>query len=285
MAAATAVTARSSGTNAASSAPKARTRITSVIGSDVNSAFWKSSSNAWDSALSALPSPNCSMRKSACRLSRAATASSDGSIRVLGVLARYVEGHERRAAVLGALPRVVPPVGAVHVPHVPGGLEPGHDVRHHAAELRVAGAGAVLALDEDALVGVLGEVLRGDLVGTPGLADAEVGVVERPGSDRAADEHGGDHEGEPAEDRLLPVVRAPAARARCEVSRGVHENENRATRARFPFGLPVSGGSVIRTPAAPPAPRSPSAASRACSAGTSSSRRATSSSPAGARRG
>ena len=81
MAAATAVTARSSGTNAASSAPKARTRITSVIGSDVNSAFLKSSANAWDSALSALPSPNCSMRKSVCRLSRAATASRDGSMR------------------------------------------------------------------------------------------------------------------------------------------------------------------------------------------------------------
>ena len=61
-AAATAVTASSRGTNAASRAPKARMRITSVIGREVNSAFLKSSSNAFESALSALPSPNCSMR-------------------------------------------------------------------------------------------------------------------------------------------------------------------------------------------------------------------------------
>ena len=59
---ATAVIASSSGTNAASSAPKARIRITSVIGSEVTSAFLKSSSKAFESALSALPSPNCSIR-------------------------------------------------------------------------------------------------------------------------------------------------------------------------------------------------------------------------------
>ena len=34
----------------------------SVIGSEVTSAFWKSSSNAWLSALSALAPPNSSMR-------------------------------------------------------------------------------------------------------------------------------------------------------------------------------------------------------------------------------
>jgi hypothetical protein len=56
------VIASSRGTNAASRAPKARIRITSVIGSEVTSAFWKSSENASLSALSALASPNCSMR-------------------------------------------------------------------------------------------------------------------------------------------------------------------------------------------------------------------------------
>ena len=62
IAAATAVIASSRGTKAASRAPKARMRITSVIGREVNSAFLKSSENAFVSALSALPSPNCSMR-------------------------------------------------------------------------------------------------------------------------------------------------------------------------------------------------------------------------------
>ena len=62
MAAATAVIASSRGTKAASRAPKARIRMTSVIGSEVNSALRKSSSKALESALSALPSPNCSIR-------------------------------------------------------------------------------------------------------------------------------------------------------------------------------------------------------------------------------
>ena len=62
IAAPTAVIASSSGTNAASSAPKARMRITSVIGTEVSSAFLKSSAKAFESALSALPSPNCSIR-------------------------------------------------------------------------------------------------------------------------------------------------------------------------------------------------------------------------------
>jgi hypothetical protein len=79
MAAATAVIASTSGTKAASSAPNARIRITSVIGSEVNSAFWKSSSKALLSAFSALPSPNCSTRKPRCSLWSAATASSEGS--------------------------------------------------------------------------------------------------------------------------------------------------------------------------------------------------------------
>ena len=51
----------------------------SVIGSEVTSAFWKSSSNAWLSALSALAPPNSSMRYEGCCLSRAATAFSAGS--------------------------------------------------------------------------------------------------------------------------------------------------------------------------------------------------------------
>ena len=79
MAAATAVTASSSGTKAASSAPKARMRMIRVIGREVTSAFWKSSSKAWLSAFSALASPNSSMRKPACWRSSFATVARAGS--------------------------------------------------------------------------------------------------------------------------------------------------------------------------------------------------------------
>jgi hypothetical protein len=58
MVAATAVMPSSSGTPAATSAPNATMRMISVIGSERTSAFLKSSSNAFEIALSALASPN-----------------------------------------------------------------------------------------------------------------------------------------------------------------------------------------------------------------------------------
>ncbi len=54
----TAVNPSSSGTPAATRAPKASTRMISVIGSESVSAFLKSSSKAFDSALLALAPPN-----------------------------------------------------------------------------------------------------------------------------------------------------------------------------------------------------------------------------------
>ena len=55
----TADSASSRGTPAATIAPKARTRISIVIGSDSVSAFLKSSLKAWSDGLLALASPNC----------------------------------------------------------------------------------------------------------------------------------------------------------------------------------------------------------------------------------
>ena len=77
----TAVSARSSGRPAATSAPNATSRMSSVIGSDSVSARLKSSSKAFDSALSADAPPNCSMRSSGCARCAAAVAASDGSTR------------------------------------------------------------------------------------------------------------------------------------------------------------------------------------------------------------
>ena len=58
---ATAVRPRSSGRPAATRAPNATSRISSVIGSDSVSAFWRSFSNAAMSSFSELASPNWAM--------------------------------------------------------------------------------------------------------------------------------------------------------------------------------------------------------------------------------
>ena len=56
-----------------------------MIGSDSNSAFLKSFSNAADSALSALASPNCSMRSSGCARWAAVVAARVASTRSFAV--------------------------------------------------------------------------------------------------------------------------------------------------------------------------------------------------------
>ena len=77
----TAVRPSSSGTPAATSAPNATTRISSVIGSERNSAFLKSSSNALLMASSALASPNWPTKTSGFAFWAAALAASTGSTR------------------------------------------------------------------------------------------------------------------------------------------------------------------------------------------------------------
>ena len=72
--ASTAENASSSGTRAATRAPKASTSRTSVTGREVVSAFARSSLNTFSSALLALAMPNCSTRVPGWRLSTAATA-------------------------------------------------------------------------------------------------------------------------------------------------------------------------------------------------------------------
>ena len=77
----TADRASSSGSPAATSEPNATIRISSVIGSDSVSAFLKSFSKTSPSALPALASPNCSMRRSGLAACAAATAASGASTR------------------------------------------------------------------------------------------------------------------------------------------------------------------------------------------------------------
>ena len=62
----TAVRPSSSGSPAATSAPKATTRMTSVTNSERNSARWKSSSKRSETPLSTVASPKASMRIVGC---------------------------------------------------------------------------------------------------------------------------------------------------------------------------------------------------------------------------
>ena len=66
---------------AATSAPKASTRITSVTGSDVNSARWKSADMRSLIALLALPSPTSPMNSPGWARCTAAVAASAGPTR------------------------------------------------------------------------------------------------------------------------------------------------------------------------------------------------------------
>ena len=83
---------------AATSAPKASTRITSVIGSEVTSAFLKSSSNFFEIALSALASPNCSMRSSGFARWAAAVAASVASTRSLASSSSFAASSKLTSA-------------------------------------------------------------------------------------------------------------------------------------------------------------------------------------------
>ena len=79
----TAVNPSSSGTPAATSAPKARMRMISVIGSERNSAFLKSSLNDFESALFALASPNWPTKTFGLSALTFATEATTGSMRLL----------------------------------------------------------------------------------------------------------------------------------------------------------------------------------------------------------
>ena len=139
---------------------------------------------------------------------------------LLGV--REAERDQRGAAVLGDLALVALGQRGLDVLDVLGLLEPGDDVVDPGLDGGIIEVQlAVAGLDEHLLVGLVREVRVVDRgVGDARLAVAGVLVGERVGADRAAEDEGGDHEGEPAADRDLAVLRAPISGARSEVSLG-----------------------------------------------------------------
>ena len=107
----------------------------------------------------------------------------------------------------------------LELPHLREALEGRGDVFDRRAEGGIVG-GLRVGLDQDPLdllVGLLREGLLDDRVGPSGLPDDEIALLEVLGSDRPADDDGGDHEREPTEDRGLPVTCAPATHPGREV--------------------------------------------------------------------
>ncbi len=218
----TAVRPSSSGTPAAISAPKATTRISSVIGSESVSARWKSFSNCALSALAAEASPNCSMRSSGCAFCAAATAASEESTRSSdssmspGTL--KVTSAERPS--LEIWPSLPLANGDSTSRHVLGRGELGGDVVDRGAERRVCSLAVALGLDEHRLRGLLGERVGAGLVGDARGAVALLLGSEGLGADHAADDERDRDEREPSEDGGLAVLCGPAPCAGREVGVG-----------------------------------------------------------------
>ena len=224
----TAVAPSSSGSPAATSAPNAISRITSVIGSERNSAFWKSSSNASPISFSADASPNSPITTSGCCFCSAATAASGASTASLAVSSS--PGSSKLTSTERPSSETLPAFSGTSglstslTPFVASSLV--DDVVDRGGELRITDLEPVLALDEHGLAGLVGEAGGlDDLVAALGLAVAGVLVGERLVPDHPAEHGGEDHEGEPAEDGLLAVLRAPAAGARSETLR-LHSGEH-----------------------------------------------------------
>ncbi len=135
-------------------------------------------------------------------------------------VAADVEVDDRRVAVRGDLSAIGRGVRALHVRDDRDGGHAADDLLDGGPEGRVVG-GERPALDEHRLVGGLIERLVEDPGGPAGLAGEGLVVAELLGADRPADHDGGDDEREPAEDRGLPMARAPAAHPGRDVGAGL----------------------------------------------------------------
>jgi hypothetical protein len=138
------------------------------------------------------------------------------------VITRDLEGDQAGPAVVGQLALVALGERRLDLVDMRHRLEARHHVLDGGVERGIADLDRALALHEHLLVRGLGEVGGGDrAVGDLGRAVAVVLVGDRALADGAAEHEGDDDEREPAEDRRLAVLGAPAARAGRDV-RGLH---------------------------------------------------------------
>ena len=211
--------ASSTGSPAATSAPNANSRITSVTGSDEYSARWKSLFSVSLSSWFALAKPNSATVKRVVAVLHAGDGVEHRLHPLVGrlLVALHLELDEHRVAVVGDLARVAGRERRAHVLDLRPRRDGPHDVRDRGAERRI-GDGLRLRLDEHALVGAVREVgLLQDLLGRLRLAGGGVGVLQHPRAGDGAERDCDDAEREPGRNGRLPVSGAPAAGARGDV--------------------------------------------------------------------
>ena len=172
---------------AATSAPNAKIRITSVIGSDSVRALAKSSLKLLFSALSALASP-------ACWILQAGVGPLSGRGRGQRradlvcrrrLVAADLEADQRRVPVAGDLTAVGGRQRRAQVLHGPDRRQPPDDIATAAWNCGSRDR-QLAALDQHLLAGRLRELRVEDLVRAAGLADAVVVAGDVLGADRAA---------------------------------------------------------------------------------------------------
>ena len=198
---------------AATSAPKATTRMIRVSGTENSPAFLRSSKKPASTAFPVLV-PNDPMKKSGFAFWSSSTRSTTGSI-LSGSVVRVpsdLEPHERRMLVARDLARVFFVERRLHLRDRVERSDSRDDRLHGLLERRVGGRQRPM-LNEDGLARGLPEVLVQDLVHSARLP--RPGGLEHDQLHRGddADREQGDRERKPAEDRLLAVMSAPARHA------------------------------------------------------------------------
>ena len=201
---------------AAISAPNTHSSSTSVIGTEVTSAWRKSELTMLLVARSTLAWPDSATRRPGWRGLDGGDGALRGDDRLVGVVrvARDVEHDQRGAAV---------PRDQLAAARGQRRLDAGGDLGHGAqgrghlpdgpADLRVTGhgAGAAPGLDQDGLGGGLDHAGPAQHPLGPARL-AGVVAVQVLGAEHAADHHGADDQQQPAEQRGLAVPGAPARR-------------------------------------------------------------------------
>ena len=251
-----AIKASASGSSAATTAPKAISKTTSVIGKDSISARRRSRKMVSLTALLMVPSPVSAIWICGWAAAAACTAASTGTTRVASSTMLPVSWNSSSAACRFAEIWLAyagierrPDLG-----HPAGGLDPGQHVPDRGLIGRRADLEAA-ALEQHVLVGAQGKVPAHHLLRLPGLSGPRFlgGHLHRPGQVTGHQQH---HDnGEPCRDRRPRVTGAPPADHSSQPSCTSHTPKlgrdvgaRESQRSRKPVtGRPARGGPPSRT--------------------------------------
>ena len=251
MVAPTEVRPRNSGTPAATMAPKASSRMSSVPPNENCMDFASSAASVADEGMALGRAAvlldaqlGMSLLDRGDRGERGLGRLDELGLVLVGVGQAEVDDHG--AAVLGDGVVAIGLVQrAVDVGDAVDALEALHGVLDGRGHLRIVGLDRALALDQDLLADGLGEVggLH-DLHGALGLAVAHLSRRQVLLADALAGEGGEDDEEDPSEDGGLSVLRAPTSGASSQVAWGVHARQCPSGAPALPTGHPASVGAA-----------------------------------------